>query len=747
MSYMEIYNEVGYDLLSPKQLNTARYLEELPRISLLEDKKGEAHIRNLSVLPVTTEQEAMRLLFLGDTNRTIAETPMNEYSSRSHCIFTIYLTHRNAGSNKLRYSKLHLVDLAGSERVCKSMSTGLALSEAKHINLSLHFLQQVILALSESRRSHIPYRNSMMTFILKDSLSGNCMTSMLATLAVSKNNILETISTCRFAQRVSMVSTDPVINEIIDPQQEISYLKNKVEELECQLVSATGFKNSSTLTDAQKSQCQYEVKQYLKNASTNQELNILEPDLTQVQFCFGLLKNEVNTQKDKYEELKIKLDYSNTEIEHLKNNILKRDEDIKQLKNSLDKISRKEINPNEYTGFHRLYQTMLNGHAPISTTNRIEERGDLFKVFLSYPKNSETLSFYQTTLEKKLEMARIYAQAIKQCQKNISYIKLQLETSPCYSEKSLLIQELHEQQEIYKKALVELKEIENETHHLQSGLKQEEFKVKHFFNEWMKQNNPQSSIKHNLHSINNTSQSISRNDQFLSSNFSLPVYQNQCPDRPVCSRQTYIHPICCEYPNENIAGTYSCRNQYHEEESCNFPYHMLPEPERNSFFSSSQCCQELQPNNFENLAGYQDTNCMGIISHDHCECSNLEPLKNTTCENTISNYCDEETSKHLLSATEKEVCCGKQPEMNIGDNLSVICQTLPEVDRRNIEAKNTGMAIDIETPCVENEIKDSLEQFFIDTDSKEFKEFMKTVTLTGEPEIDEDIFNFYRTKF
>ncbi len=115
----------------------------------------------------TSEEEALNLLFLGDTNRAISETAMNQASSRSHCLFTVFLECRGAGgSDKVRRSKLHLVDLAGSERVHKTKSDGITLNEAKYINTSLFYLEMVIVALNErneNARDHIPYRNSMMT--------------------------------------------------------------------------------------------------------------------------------------------------------------------------------------------------------------------------------------------------------------------------------------------------------------------------------------------------------------------------------------------------------------------------------------------------------------------------------------------------------------------------------------------------------------------------------------------------------
>uniref|UniRef100_A0A667XS17 Kinesin-like protein n=1 Tax=Myripristis murdjan TaxID=586833 RepID=A0A667XS17_9TELE len=187
ISYLEIYNEVGYDLLDTR--HEASRLEDLPKVVIMEDPDQNIHLRNLSLQQSANEEEALNLLFLGDTNRMIAETPMNQASTRSHCIFTVHLCGREPGSATLRRSKLHLVDLAGSERVGKTGVGGQLLTEAKYINLSLHYLEQVIIALSEKNRSHIPYRNSMMTSVLRDSLGGNCMTTMIATVSVDRMNL------------------------------------------------------------------------------------------------------------------------------------------------------------------------------------------------------------------------------------------------------------------------------------------------------------------------------------------------------------------------------------------------------------------------------------------------------------------------------------------------------------------------------------------------------------------------------
>jgi kinesin family protein 6/9 len=149
------------------------------------------------------------------------------------------------GSSVIRRSKLHLVDLAGSERTGKTQSTGTLFREATHINKSLHYLELVIVALHEARRggpgrSHIPYRNSLMTSVLRDSLGGNCRTTMIATINPEGEHTDESISTCRFAQRVARVTNCAVVNEALDPLVLSKQLKVRVSALEAELALARG---------------------------------------------------------------------------------------------------------------------------------------------------------------------------------------------------------------------------------------------------------------------------------------------------------------------------------------------------------------------------------------------------------------------------------------------------------------------------------------------------------------------------
>eukprot|EP01137_Pigoraptor_chileana_P035581 Opistho-2@29845 len=293
VSYMEIYNDNGYDLLDPN--HEIKDIEDLPKVALMEDEGGNVTLKNLSTPQATSEEDALNLLFMGDTNRMIAETPMNLASSRSHCIFTVHIAAREAHSEVLRRSKLHLVDLAGSERIGKTNVEGKLLSEAKYINLSLHYLEQVIVALGEKadgKRSHIPYRNSMMTSVLRDSLGGNCMTTMIATLSVEQKNVDESISTSRFAQRVALIANDAQLNEELDPSLVIARLKREVQQLRDELALATGGDaDRGPLTQDDIDQCRALVTRFVEDRDPEGVINL--GDMRKIQECFRQLRTMI----------------------------------------------------------------------------------------------------------------------------------------------------------------------------------------------------------------------------------------------------------------------------------------------------------------------------------------------------------------------------------------------------------------------------------------------------------------------
>ncbi|KAJ4939732.1 hypothetical protein JOQ06_029169, partial [Pogonophryne albipinna] len=258
----------------------------------LEDNSNQNWIRNPFAPGVGESMDLMSQERLIDmANEWELKTPMNQASTRSHCIFTMHLCRREPGSATLRRSKLHLVDLAGSDRVSKTGLSGQLLTEAKYINLSLHYLEQVIIALSEKNRSHIPYRNSMLTSVLRDSLGGNCMTTMIATMAVDRRNLDESISTCRFAQRVALIKNEAILNEELDPALLIARLKREIQSLKEELAMLTGEQRDGQLTVEEIQRLEELVKAFLDDPDPDVMLS-LGPDMRKIQFCFSLLKHD-----------------------------------------------------------------------------------------------------------------------------------------------------------------------------------------------------------------------------------------------------------------------------------------------------------------------------------------------------------------------------------------------------------------------------------------------------------------------
>ena len=235
ISYLEIYNEIIFDLLSPIPAN-----EQKGEINFQEDSKGNIIVKGLTKHSVANEEEAFNLLFEGESNRTVSEHQLNKGSTRSHCIFTISVEMKSKveSSEKVLTSKLNFVDLAGSERVKETGSSGLALKEAAYINKSLTFLEQVVVALTDKtkRKEYVPYRQSKLTHILKDAIGGNCRTIMIATIWPEEQFIMDTLSTLNFAKRMKNVVNDLSINIKLDKNAYVKKLNKEIKELKKELL-------------------------------------------------------------------------------------------------------------------------------------------------------------------------------------------------------------------------------------------------------------------------------------------------------------------------------------------------------------------------------------------------------------------------------------------------------------------------------------------------------------------------------
>lgn len=194
-SYLEIYNETIRDLLGNPSVDKKHEIKHNPQ-------NGTTTVTGLTSVNVDSPKEVFNLLEHASKNRAVAETKCNDRSSRSHSVFSLKLS----GENSITFEKLegvlNLIDLAGSERLSESGSTGDRLKETQAINKSLSSLGDVIYSLA-NKEAHIPYRNSKLTYLLQNSLGGNCKTLMFVNISPSFGSFQETLCSLRFATKVN----------------------------------------------------------------------------------------------------------------------------------------------------------------------------------------------------------------------------------------------------------------------------------------------------------------------------------------------------------------------------------------------------------------------------------------------------------------------------------------------------------------------------------------------------------------
>ncbi|XP_037105666.1 kinesin-like protein KIF1A isoform X6 [Syngnathus acus] len=255
VSYMEIYCERVRDLLNPKNKGNLR-VREHPLMG--------PYVEDLSKLAVTSYNDIQDLMDSGNKARTVAATNMNETSSRSHAVFNIIFTQKrhdaDSENTSEKVSKISLVDLAGSERADSTGAKGTRLKEGANINKSLTTLGKVISALAEvdsgsnknkkkkKVENFIPYRDSVLTWLLRENLGGNSRTAMVAALSPADINYDETLSTLRYADRAKQIRCNAVINE--DPNNRlVRELKEEVSRLK-DLLLAQGLGDIIDMTNA-----------------------------------------------------------------------------------------------------------------------------------------------------------------------------------------------------------------------------------------------------------------------------------------------------------------------------------------------------------------------------------------------------------------------------------------------------------------------------------------------------------------
>ncbi len=284
-SYLELYNERIFDLLGEKTGETKDW-----KIGEDRHRGMGMHVKDLTVAPCDTEEDVLNCLFRGAEMRTTAKHVLNTSSNRSHCIFTIYLEQRSrlGSSEKVVHSKLNLVDLAGSERLKKvdiddKTKAGRTIDdttkrESMYINKSLTYLEQCVVALTTRGRSHVPYRQSKLTHLLKDGIGGNSNSMLLACVYGEEAHLEETLSTLRLAQRMMRVQNKTEEISTIDPRLKIKQLERQVKSLKQELMMHDALaERSSVAYDEYTPEQRYEVEKSVRTYLDTEEGTVDDP--------------------------------------------------------------------------------------------------------------------------------------------------------------------------------------------------------------------------------------------------------------------------------------------------------------------------------------------------------------------------------------------------------------------------------------------------------------------------------------
>uniref|UniRef100_A0A8C9Y062 Kinesin-like protein n=1 Tax=Sander lucioperca TaxID=283035 RepID=A0A8C9Y062_SANLU len=351
VSYFEIYMDKIRDLLDVTKTNLSVH-EDKNRVPFV---KSDSYSVSLVFSPLLlfplllflliSSPLVMDVIDEGKAARHVAVTNMNEHSSRSHSIFLINIKQEHVETEQKLCGKLYLVDLAGSEKVSKTGAAGAVLDEAKNINKSLSALGNVISALAEGTKSHVPYRDSKMTRILQDSLGGNCRTTMFICCSPSSYNDAETKSTLMFGQRAKTIRNTASINlELTAEQWKRKYekekeknktLKETVQKLEIEL---NRWRNGEEVPETEQT-----TADVVTRFETVEERPILDNDTSSI--VVRISEEERQKYEEEIRKLYKQLDDKDDEInlqcqlvEKLKQQMLDQDELLASSKGDGDKV-------------------------------------------------------------------------------------------------------------------------------------------------------------------------------------------------------------------------------------------------------------------------------------------------------------------------------------------------------------------------------------------------------------------------
>ena len=427
ISYLEIYKENMIDLLYPDNKEKVQ----------LSDVNGVLDLKNLRKLIISSPEEAIKYIIDGNHFRHTGSTLMNNESSRSHAIISIYIENNLIKENKVKKSVFHIIDLAGSERQKKTGTYGDRVKEAGAINKSLLNLSIVIQKIINNQKP-IPYRDSKLTHILRDSLGGNAKTSIIATISQLECNIEETISTLNFAQNAKKIKNNAIINEELSAN-DAKILKEKFKNL--QMNYNTIFKKYAELQKEYQNQRNtiYEKESISKSLEMqNEDINRMMKDILEKEEELKKLKEVNDELKDKIEKndiafklkdaeiriIKIKLNNLNNE----KINISKENNELKiQIKNLEEEVNKNnekikilnEKHKKEISAIEKNYKNLQNQNTQNdSVLNDLKEKIRLYEEKLNNM-NIELNKSKKKIEEKEMEIKSLNSFLLQKDNENI----------------------------------------------------------------------------------------------------------------------------------------------------------------------------------------------------------------------------------------------------------------------------------------------------------------------------------------
>ncbi|XP_008806097.2 kinesin-like protein KIN-5C isoform X2 [Phoenix dactylifera] len=331
VTFLELYNEEITDLLAPEELSKISVEDKQKKpLPLMEDGKGGVLVRGLEEEIVTSADEIFSLLERGSAKRRTAETLLNKQSSRSHSLFSITIHIKEAtpeGEELIKCGKLNLVDLAGSENISRSGAREGRAREAGEINKSLLTLGRVITALVE-HLGHVPYRDSKLTRLLRDSLGGRTKTCIIATVSPSVHCLEETLSTLDYAHRAKNIKNRPEVNQKMMKCTLIKDLYGEIERLKAEVYAA----REKVGVYIPKERYHQEESERKAMAEQIEQMGVLlENNQKQIED----LQERYNTQLQQSDDLSKKLDATEKSLEHTSKLLAAAREDLKQAQYTL----------------------------------------------------------------------------------------------------------------------------------------------------------------------------------------------------------------------------------------------------------------------------------------------------------------------------------------------------------------------------------------------------------------------------